>query len=25
VTLGSPLLPDVNQYENVSSEFSDYE
>jgi len=25
VTLGSPLLPDVNQYEDVSSEFSDYE
>jgi plastocyanin len=25
VILGSPLLPDVNQYEDVSSEFSDYE
>jgi plastocyanin len=25
VILGSPLLPDVNQYEEVSSEFSDYE
>jgi plastocyanin len=25
IILGSPLLPDVNQYEDVSSEFSDYE
>jgi plastocyanin len=25
VTLKSPLLPDVNQYEDVSAEFSDYE
>jgi plastocyanin len=25
ILLGSPLLPDVNQYEQVSGEFSDYE
>jgi plastocyanin len=25
IILGSPLLPDVNQYEQVSDEFSDYE
>jgi hypothetical protein len=25
IILGSPLLPDVNQYEDVSGEFSDYE
>jgi plastocyanin len=25
IRLGSPLLPDVSQYENVSGEFSDYE
>jgi len=25
IILGSPLLPDVNQYEEISGEFSDYE